>query len=271
MATVHEPGISCYAPLFVPADRPDRFAKAGRSGADAVIIDLEDAVPPDRKVQSREALSRELLPALPTLIRINATSTEWFEGDVAAAVKLGVECLLLPKSETIDDVRKIHAMAGALHIVALIETARGLANARHIAGAGVARLAFGSIDYCADLGCAHEREILLPARSELVLASRLAGICPPLDGVTAQIDSPEEAGADARHACNLGFAGKMCIHPNQIAPVKAGFMPTAAEVDWANSILASPDGGAAKIAGAMVDAPVRQRARQILARHRLVV
>jgi citrate lyase subunit beta/citryl-CoA lyase len=268
---MREAALSCLAPLFVPADRPDRFAKAAASGADAVIIDLEDAVPPDRKVRARDALSRDMLPAAPILIRINATSTEWFAGDVVAVLRLGVECLLLPKSETIDDIGRVGTMAGALHIVALIETARGLANARGVAGSGVSRLAFGSIDYCADLGCAHQRDILIPARSEIVLASRLAGICPPLDGVTAKIDSPEEAEADARHACNLGFGGKMCVHPTQITPVKAGFMPTASEVDWANSILASPEGGASKIAGAMVDAPVRQRARQILARHRLVV
>src|SRR5713101_8437818 len=130
---MHESGFSCIAPLFVPADRPDRFAKAAASGADAVIIDLEDAVPPDRKVRAREALSREMLPAVPTLLRINAASTEWFAGDVAAAVNLGVECLLLPKAETIDEVRKIHALAGPLHIVALIETATGLANARSVA------------------------------------------------------------------------------------------------------------------------------------------
>jgi len=267
MTTPRETALSCLAPLFVPADRPDRFAKAAASGADAIIIDLEDAIAPDRKAPVRDALSRDGLPAAPILLRVNGTATEWFAGDVTAALALGIDGLLLPKTETLDDVAKVRT-AGLFDIVALIETARGLANARAIAGGGVARLAFGSIDYAVDLGCAHEREALLAARSEIVLASRLAGLPPPLDGVTTAIDDPAAAEADARYAGSLGFAGKLCIHPRQIAAVRAGFAPTAAEIDWAESILAAPDGGATRIAGTMVDAPVRQRARQILARRR---
>ena len=265
--TIREAALSCLAPLFVPADRPDRFAKAAASGADAVIVDLEDAIAPDRKAEVRDALSRDMLPDAPILLRINGTATEWFAGDVTAALGLGIDCLLLPKAETLDDIAKVRT-GGLFGIVALIETAGGLANARAIAGGGVARLAFGSIDYAADLGCAHEREALLAARGEIVLASRLAGLHPPLDGVTTAIDDPAAAEADARYAGSLGFAGKLCIHPRQIAAVRAGFAPTAAEIDWAESILAAPDGGATRIAGTMVDAPVRQRARQILARRR---
>src|SRR5215470_2193604 len=177
------PALSCLAPLFVPADRPDRFAKAAASGADAVIIDLEDAVAPERKAAVRDALSREVLPAAPILLRINAASTEWFAADAAAARALGVDGVLLPKSEGAGDLDKVRAIAGPLDVVALIESARGVANARTIAAGGAARLAFGSIDYAVDLGCSHERGALLAARSELVLASRLAGILAPLDGV----------------------------------------------------------------------------------------
>jgi citrate lyase subunit beta/citryl-CoA lyase len=266
MTDLKEAALSCLAPLFVPADRPDRFAKAAASGADAIIIDLEDAIAPDRKAEVRDALSRDELPASPILLRVNGASTAWFAGDMAAALALGIEGLLLPKVETTDDIAKVRA-AGLFNIVALIETARGLANARAIAR-GVARLAFGSIDYAVDLGCGHEREALLAARSEIVLASRLADLPPPLDGVTTAIDDPGAAEADARYAASLGFAGKLCIHPRQIAAVNAGFAPTAAEVEWAESILAAPEGGAARVAGTMVDAPVRQRARQILARRR---
>ena len=265
-AAMREAALTCLAPLFVPADRPDRFAKAAASGADAIIIDLEDAIAPDRKAQVRDALSRDTLPAAPILLRVNGTATEWFAGDLAAALALGIGCLLLPKAETPGDIATVRA-AGPFGIVALIETAHGLANARAIAG-GVDRLAFGSIDYAVDLGCAHRREALLTARSEVVLASQLAGLHPPLDGVTTGFDDPAEAEADARYASSLGFAGKLCIHPRQIEAVKAGFAPTAAEVDWATAILAAPEGGAAKVAGTMVDAPVRQRARQILARRR---
>ena len=258
--------LGCLAPLFVPADRPDRFAKAAASGADAIIIDLEDAIAPDRKAQVRDALSRELLPDAPILLRVNGAPTEWFAGDLAAARALAIDAVLLPKAESPDDIARVR-VAGSFGVVALIESARGLANARAIAG-GAGRLAFGSIDYAVDLGCAHEREPLLAARSEVVLASRLAGLPPPLDGVTTAIDDPAAAESDARYAASLGFSGKLCIHPRQIAAVKAGFAPTAAEVDWANAILAVPEGGAARVAGTMVDAPVRQRARQILARQR---
>jgi len=266
MTTLRGAALTCLAPLFVPADRPDRFAKAAASGADAIIIDLEDAIAPDRKAEVRDSLSRDELPASPILLRVNGASTAWFAGDMTAALALGIEGLLLPKVETTDDIAKVRA-AGLFNIVALIETARGLANVRAIAS-GVARLAFGSIDYAVDLGCAHEREALLAARSEIVLASRLAGLPPPLDGVTTAIDDPAAAEADARYAASLGFAGKLCIHPRQIAAVKAGFAPTAAEVDWANAVLAAPEGGAMRVAGTMVDAPVRLRARQILARRR---
>src|SRR5262245_44986757 len=214
--------LTCLAPLFVPADRPDRFAKAAASGADAIIIDLEDAIAPDRKAPVRDAMSRDQLPAAPILLRVNGTATEWFAGDVTAALALGIGGLLLPKAETLDDVAKVRT-AGLFDIVALIETARGLANARAIAGGGVARLAFGSLDHAAERGCGHERGAWLAAGREIVLASRLAGLPPPLDGVTTGFDDPADAEADARYACSLGFAGKLCIHPRQIEAVKAGF------------------------------------------------
>jgi citrate lyase subunit beta/citryl-CoA lyase len=127
----------------------------------------------------------------------------------------------------------------------------------------VTRLAFGSIDYCADLGCAHLRDVLLPARAELVLASRLADLEPPLDGVTAQIDDATAAFDDATHARALGFAGKLSIHPRQVPDVLRAFAPTAEEVSWAKRVLGSGD-GAVRVDGAMVDAPVRAKARAIL-------
>jgi len=147
----------------------------------------------------------------------------------------------------------------------LIESAKGLANARPLATLeGVVRLAFGSIDYCADLGCAHKREVLLPVRSELVLASKLAGIAAPIDGVTANLTDPEVTFADAAHARDLGMTGKLCIHPKQVAEVRRAFAPSEAEQDWARRVLASGD-GAVTVDGAMIDEPVRIRARALLA------
>ncbi|MDO5605645.1 MAG: CoA ester lyase [Paracoccus sp. (in: a-proteobacteria)] len=252
------------APLFVPADRPERFAKAAQSGADAVILDLEDAVAADAKDAARLALRGDFTD-LPVIIRINAAGTAWHADDLAAAAALGPAAVILPKAEDADTVTATARATGA-PVIALIETARGLAAARAIAAAAqLARLAFGSVDFCADLGCEHLREVLLPARMELVLASRLAGIAAPLDGVTVRLDDPGISHDDARHARSLGMAGKLCIHPRQIAPVLRAFAPTPAEIDWAQRVLAA-GGGAVSVDGEMVDEPVRIRARMILAR-----
>ncbi|TBN39014.1 CoA ester lyase [Paracoccus subflavus] len=250
-------------PLFVPANRPERFAKAAASGADAVILDLEDAVALDAKDAARAALAVDFTD-LPVLVRINAQGTPWHDADVAAVAALSVAAVILPKAEDPAACAAVAAATGR-PVVALIESAPGLARARAIAAAeGVERLAFGSIDFCADLGCEHRRDVLLPARSELVLASRLAGIAAPLDGVTAQLDDLSASHDDAAHARALGMTGKLCIHPRQIAEVARAFAPTPAQVEWAQRVLASGD-GAVSVDGAMVDEPVRIRARAILA------
>lgn len=258
-------GIGCVAPLFVPANRPERFAKAAVSGADAIILDLEDAIAPDQKDFARSKLETAFT-ALPVFVRINAAGAAWHEADLAAVAALDVAGVILPKAEmgkSLDDI------AGGPHpVLALIETARGMADARSIAAtAGVARIVFGSLDYCADLGLAHERECLLAARSELVLASRCAGIEPPVDGVTTSVDGSEIVADDARYARKLGFTGKLAIHPLQVGPIMDGFRPSPADVEWATRILESGN-GVALVGNKMVDVPVRIRARQILERAR---
>lgn len=250
------------APLFVPGHRPDRFAKAAASGADAVILDLEDAVPTGDKEAARNALAADFTD-LPVIVRINPAGTPWHEADLAAAAALPIAGIMLPKTERIDDVVRI---ARVHSIVALIETVRGLADVRALAAGGsIARLAFGSIDFAADLGCAHEREALLAARSELVFASRLAGLAPPLDGVTTAIDDADAVRQDTLYARALGFGGKLAIHPRQVAVIRDGFFPQADELDWARRVLAS-GAGAVTVDGAMVDEPVRIRARALLDR-----
>jgi citrate lyase subunit beta / citryl-CoA lyase len=252
------------APLFVPANRPDRFAKAAASGADAVILDLEDAVPADAKDAARAALATQFTD-LAVIVRINAAGTPPHGSDLSAVAVLRPAAVMLPKAEDPDGVTAICRLLDDIPVIALIETALGLSQARAIATVpGVTRLAFGSVDFCADLGMAHLREMLLPARAELVLASRLARIAAPIDGVTMRLDDPSETASDAAHARALGMTGKLCIHPGQVAPVKAAFAPHEAEVDWARRVLASGD-GAVRVDGAMVDEPVRIRARMILA------
>ena len=252
-------------PLFIPADRPDRFEKAAASGADAVILDLEDAVAHDRKEAARASLRSDFTD-LPVLVRINATGTPWHEDDLAALRGLNLSAVILPKAEDPTSVAAVSEVLGeATPVMALIESGLGLGQCRAIAALpGVCRLVFGSIDYCADLGCEHLREVLLPARSELVLASRLAGIAAPVDGVTARLDDLLETYEDAVHARALGLTGKLCIHPVQIPEVRRAFLPSEAEIDWARRVMASGD-GAVSVDGAMVDAPVRQRAKGILA------
>jgi citrate lyase subunit beta/citryl-CoA lyase len=253
--------------LFVPADRPERYAKAASSGADAIIIDLEDAVAPENKDMARASIASALPDGCPVLIRINGAGTAWHQEDVSAVAGLAIAGVILPKTEQPEAVSSLARDLAGPVVVPLVETAAGMEAARRIARAqGAARLAFGSIDYAADLGCAHEREALLAGRSELVLASRLGGLPPPIDGITEAIDEAALIEDDARHAARLGFGGKLCIHPRQIGPAARGLRPSDADIDWARAVLASGSGAAEKVDGRMVDAPVRARARTILAR-----
>ena len=255
--------------LFVPADRPERWTKAFAAGADAVILDLEDAVAASARPGARRALreGRDAIAAAPcpVLVRVNARPTEDHLLDLDAVGDLGLAGVMLAKAETAADVEATSAAAGA-PVVALVESARGLAGARAIAAAS-ARIAFGSIDFAADLGSAHTRAALASARSELVLASRLAERAAPIDGVTTSIKDPDLVRADAAHACELGFSGKLLIHPAQIAPAMDGFRPGDGDIAWAERILAARGAvGAAAIDGAMVDPPVFLRAEQIARR-----
>jgi citrate lyase subunit beta/citryl-CoA lyase len=255
--------------LFVPADRPDRWAKAFAAGADAVILDLEDGVAASAKPGARRALreGRDAIDAAPCpiLVRVNARSSDDYSLDLDSVRDLGLAGVMLAKAETAADVEATSAATGA-PVVALIETARGLAAARLIAAA-CARIAFGSIDFAADLGTAHTPAALASARSELVLASRLADRPAPIDGVTTSVKDPDLVRADAAHACELGFSGKLLIHPAQIAPAMDGFRPSDDDVAWAERILSARGAlGAAAVDGAMVDAPVFLRAEQILRR-----
>ena len=237
-------------PLFVPGDRPDRIAKAAASGADGIIIDLEDAVAPEARDQARQSIiGMEPPKEIAVFIRINACGTPWHEADLAAAAALPGTGIMIPKVESTTDVDDVRSRCGPDRpVIALIESATGIVNARAIAAAeGVTRLAFGVIDFCADIGCAPVREALLPARWELVLASRLAGLEPPLDGISTDLKNPDTLVEEARYAAGLGFGGKLCVHPAQIAPVMTGFMPTDEELAWAQRILALEDKGAAAV------------------------
>ncbi len=254
--------------LFVPADRPDRFEKACGSGADAVIIDLEDAVAPQDKGAARASLASWLTPARNVLVRVNAPGSQWFADDMALARLPGVRGIVLPKAERVQDVSAVVQACVAGVVLPLIETARGIRDAEAIAGVpGVSHLVFGSIDLQLDLGILGDDDELLFFRSQLVLASRLARIAPPIDGVCTAIDDPERLRLDAQRARAFGFGGKLCIHPRQVQTVNQAFLPTADELRWARRVLsaaAESRGAAVRLDGQMIDRPVVLRAEAIV-------
>lgn len=262
--------------LFVPADRPERLAKALASGADAVIVDLEDAVAEVAKRRAREQLREALgAPGARVCVRINAADTPHFEQDLALLSLPRVAAAMLPKACSVQDLSRVRAaMPHDAALLPIVESARGLAAARELARApGVLRLVFGSVDFQQDLGIEGDDEALLFARSELVLASRLAGIGAPVDGVTLSTSDLARIHADGVRARRLGFGAKLCIHPAQIAPVREAFAPDAAALEWAHGVMqaveaAGGGAGAIRYRNEMVDRPVIERARSLLSRAR---
>lgn len=257
--------------LFVPGNRPDRFEKARNAGADAIILDLEDAVPNGKKTEAREAVAASLSPDYPAYVRINAAGTAWIWDDLEAITRPGLAGVVLPKAENSDQVAEVAArIPAAATMLPLVETATGIWSARDLAEAsGVERLAFDSIDFQLDVGIDGEDEELLYARSRLVLASRVAGILPPLDGVTVALDDAGRLKTEVEQARRLGFGGKLCIHPKQLDAVNQGFMPSEDEIYWARRVLEAADSagtGATRLEGEMIDRPVMERAKGILAR-----
>ena len=260
--------------LFVPGNRPERFAKALASGADRVILDLEDAVAPADKAAARSAVAqwlhsqRALADRL--LVRINDDASPWYADDLALLAASPLRCVMLPKCESPAQVAAVQArLAPGSSTLPLIETARGLQALQAIAQApGVARLAFGSLDFMLDLDVPADSLMLDMAAAQIALASRAAGLPAPVAGVTPALDAAQVS-ADMAQARSLGFGAKMCIHPGQVAAVLAALAPTAAVLAWAQRVLqasAAAGGAALQIDGKMVDRPVLLRAERLLAR-----
>ncbi|WP_434666178.1 CoA ester lyase [Paraburkholderia sp. A3BS-1L] len=265
--------------LFVPATKPERFAKALESGADCIVIDLEDAVAEGSKDSAREQLAQHLPQLTPvqlarTAIRMNAVGTPWHEADIALLrdwVGQGV-AVMCPKSEDAGALWTVAQKLGeSARIVALIESLAGLDAADALAREPqVVRLAFGHLDFQLDLGMratAEEPELAF-ARNALVAASRRARLPAPIDGVTTDTGNAQRLAADARRARAFGFGGKLCIHPAQVAGVNEALGHTGAEQAWARRVLeeAAKHGGEAfSLDGRMVDLPVIRAAEAIVA------
>jgi citrate lyase subunit beta / citryl-CoA lyase len=260
--------------LFVPADRPDRYARAFESGADAVIFDLEDAVL--EKAEGRLALIVGAPPpdqraGVKTLVRINPPASAVGRGDMTAALKLQADGLVVPKA---DPASVALAAAAGLPLIALVETAAGvLAAAETAEHPAVATLMFGAVDLGAELGMSDSPagDELLLFRSTLVLAAAAAGKPAPIDSPCLAIREPGVLELEIGRAKRLGFAGKACIHPSQIATVAAGFAAGVEEISWARRVVEASEraaGGVTVLDGRMVDRPVVARARQILAENK---
>lgn len=262
--------------LFTPATKPERFDRAAEAGADALIVDLEDAVAPADKAAARQtALDWMAKPGngrLVRVLRINAPGTAFGLEDLLALVRSPAEpdLILVPKTDSADTLRLIDGLltesGKAARLVALIESARGVAMAEAIAQSTprLDALFFGAADLAADLGAEVAWEPLLSARSRVVNAAALAGI--------AAIDSPffalaDEAGlrAEVAAAVRMGFTAKAAIHPRQIAPINDALTPTPEQVAEARLILEENAKGVGVIAGRMIDEAVARKARRVLA------
>lgn len=273
--------------LFVPASDLRKVGKALSLNADAVILDLEDAVAVSEKVRARSLVldvlgrpSREVI-----YVRVNGVSTNWVVGDLMAVVGGRPAGIMLPKAECAEEVKRVDWLIGQLEmeygippgemeLIPLVETARGVMMAYEIAACcpRVKRLAFGAVDYTLDIGTSltGQGTEIFYARAHLVVVSRAAGIEGPIDTVYTNIKNEEGLAAECRLVRNLGFHGKLVIHPAQLGPVNEIFSPTPKEIEFASKVVqifekAEAQGVAVvQLEGKFIDYPVAAWARRIM-------
>ena len=258
--------------LFVPGDRPDRFEKALQSGADVVVLDLEDAVAPAVKDNARDHVVNLLLqaPVCPVVVRVNHPSTAWGPADLLVLRSVpDLDGVMIPKAGSREQLEGVSKQLDGLAILPIIETAAGLLAAPAIATAtGVERLILGHLDLAAELGLDPADDTrLAPARFALVVASAAADLPSPVDGVSTHVRDVGRIRAETRSALAAGYLARLCIHPDQIAVVHEALAPDDAQVEWAQSVVASAGiEGVTVLDGEMVDPPVMRRAHSMLAR-----
>ena len=275
--------------LFAPGDHARRVEKALSLDADAVILDLEDAVATAEKPTTRALVAAALQRPRNALlyVRVNATDTEFCYGDLTAVTRRGLDGIILPTVESpaalatiewlLTQLERDRALShNTIDLIPIIETASGLQHLAAILATPtrVRRVAFGAGDFTLDLNMTWTRgesELAHP-RATIVTASRAAGIEAPLDTVWVDLNDADGLEASARTALTLGFQGKMCIHPSQIAPVNRVFTPTDAEIAFAERVCAAfaraeADGSAAiQLDGKFIDYPIVYRAQRTLQR-----
>jgi citrate lyase subunit beta / citryl-CoA lyase len=261
--------------LFVPGTREDRFTSATSSGADTVVFDLEDAVDASQKREARDTVGRFFKSADDSgpllIVRVNAAGSRWFTDDLAFVGGLrALGGVILPKTETIEQLRLVAQVVGAERVYPLLETARGILNAAAIADAmpDIPAVLFGAEDLTAEIGVRRttDGEEILFARSQVVLAATAAN-ADAIDAVFTDVADAEGLRRDATRARALGFRGKMTIHPKQVAVVNEVFTPSREEIEQATRVIAAFDAasvGVIRLGNEMVDAPVVTRARRVL-------
>ena len=277
--------------LFVPGNRPDRVDKALKTAADVIIIDLEDAVPLSEKANARRIVRQKIETSANRriMVRINALDTEFAQADLNAVITRGLAGIMVPKIETASQIPKINARlsecekqagmaSGSVFILPLIESARGIENAFRIASEKtnpnrMLTLAFGAADYTLDLGNTITRsgEELIYPRSRLAVACRAAGLAPPVDTpFMIDLKDKEALIADTTRAVQLGFQGKLCIHPNQVEICNDLFSPSKVEIEHARKVIKAFENaeargsGAIQLDGVFIDNPVVERAFRIV-------
>lgn len=275
--------------LFAPGNHARRVEKCLTLGADAVILDLEDAVANAEKQATRsvvvEALSRPR--RCKGYVRVNSLSTQWSHGDIVAVVAAGVDGIVLPKVESASDLltaewllksleRERGLPEGGIDLIPIVETGLGFSNIALIARSGtrVRRMAFGAGDFTLDVGITWtpEEAELLPYRTAFVVESRAAGLEPPIDTVWVALNNTEGFRRSVQQAKDLGFQGKLCIHPDQVPVVNDVFRPSERELTHAKRVLeafaeAELRGLAAiQVDGQFVDYPIVYLAQRIIAR-----
>jgi len=253
--------------LFAPGHSEKLLTRVFNAGADAIMLDLEDAVPAQAKNTARVMVSQALTDR-PAWVRINAVGTDWCAADLEAVGELAYG-IRIPKTESVADVEWVSQRAPGKPLICAIESARGVFAAQEIAAVpGVRHLAMGGVDLQRDLNAGNGNAQTLYVRSHLVLASRAAGIGPPIDSVYPRLDDEDGLSEQAQFARSLGFFGKSAIHPCQLAAIHEAFTPSATDIAWAREVLAAFDaagGEALRLpTGEFIDLPVAQRARHLL-------
>ncbi|EZH64732.1 hypothetical protein DH09_19635 [Bacillaceae bacterium JMAK1] len=261
--------------LFVPGSSEKKIVKSFESDADVIIIDLEDSVKIDEKVEARQ-LVLNTIKDLPvnekrTFLRVNATNTPWIKEDISLAHQVNLDGIMIPKVEEASDLIWAQKQT-TLEIIPLIESARGIVNLKDIilASSTTKRIAFGSVDYALDIGAewTAQGEERKNAMNNLVLLSRYYNLEPPVDAVYPDIHDKESLQRDANYGKQLGFFGKMVIHPKHIDWVKQVYQPSKEQIEWCQLVVQAyndnKQDGAFQLDGKLIDLPIYMKAKRTL-------